>query len=282
MKCYLCGNTDHLPVKGIVRDNPNLGIYKCNSCGLVFLQDGNHINEEFYQNDGMGKGNPLNCDFAAVDAFDTNKRFNLYHKELSGKKILDFGCGKGSFLTKLKEENVTSELYALEPNLSHKEFLSSNFKLYTAIEEIPDKSIDFITMFHVLEHLKEPMEILNALYSKLTDNGKIIIEVPSCDDALISLYESDAFSEFTYWSCHLYLYNNATLRLLFEKTPFKVDYIKQYQRYSLANHLYWLAKSKPGGHKEWAFLDDEEMQRIYEQKLAEQGKCDSVIAMISR
>jgi len=41
-------------------------------------------------------------------------------------------------------------------------------------------------------------------------------------------------------------------------------------------------KGKPGGHIEWNFLDDKNLQAIYEEKLSELGKCYSVIAMISR
>lgn len=282
MKCYLCGSTSHLPVKGQVRDNTNIKIRKCSSCGLVFLDDLSHIDDNFYENNGMEKSIRIDCNFTETDAFDTQKRFSLYHKELINKRVLDFGCGTGSFLSWMKKEQCTPYLFALEPNQKHSEFLNSNFVLYKSIEEIPDKSLDYITMFHVMEHLKDPLEVLNALYEKLDDNGKIIIEVPNSEDALLTLYENDEFSKFTYWSCHLYLFNNETLRDLLEKTKYKIDYIKQYQRYSFANHIYWLAKGKPGGHIEWNFLDDKDLQAVYEEKLAELGKCDSVVAMISR
>jgi len=282
MKCYLCENTDHLDVKGEVRDNPDIKIRKCSFCGLVFLDNSSHIDDNFYENNGMANTININCNFAETDAFDTQKRFNLYNTQLINKRVLDFGCGSGSFLAWMKKENITPHLFALEPNQKHFDFLNSNFTLYKSIDEIPDKSLDFITMFHVMEHLKDPLEILNALYNKLDVNGKIIIEVPNCDDALLSLYDSNAFSKFTYWSCHLYLFNNETLKVLLDKTPYKIDYIKQYQRYSFANHVYWLAKGKPGGHIEWNFLDDKNLQAIYEEKLAELGKCDSVIAMISK
>ena len=282
MKCYLCGNTEHLYVKGQVRDNSDIKIRKCSSCGLVFLDDSSHIDDKFYENNGMEKTINLNCNFAQTDSVDTQKRINLYQKKLINKRVLDFGCGSGSFLSRIKKENITSQLYALEPNQKHFNFLNSNFTLYKSIDEIPDKSLDFVTMFHVMEHLKNPLEILQALYNKLDEHGKIIIEIPNCDDALLSLYDNDAFSNFTYWSCHLYLFNNETLKTLLEKTPYKIDYIKQYQRYSFANHIHWLAKGNPGGHIEWGFLDDEKLQNIYEEKLAELGKCDSIIAMISK
>lgn len=282
MNCYLCANTEHLDVKGQVRDNPDIKIKKCSSCGLVFLEDTVHIEAEFYENNGMSKTCPSGCNFSATDAKDTQKRFSIYHNELKDKNILDFGCGSGSFLTKLKKENTSPYLYALEPNKKYHEYLSSNFNLYNSINEITDESLDYITMFHVMEHLKDPLEILNSLYKKLNKNGRLIIEVPSCDDALLSLYDSDAFSEFTYWSCHLYLFNNETLRKLLEKTAYKVDYIKQYQRYPISNHLYWLANKKAGGHEQWDFLDDADLNAAYEKKLASLGKCDTIIAMICK
>jgi len=282
MKCYLCGNTDHLSVKGQVRDNSAIKIRKCGSCGLVFLDDLSHIHDNFYEDNGMAKACNISCNFAQTDASDTQKRFNLYHEQLKNKHVLDFGCAGGSFLTKIKKENITPHLYALEPNQKHFEYLNSNFTLYKSIEEIPNKSLDYITMFHVMEHLKDPLDILKSLYNKLNENGKIIIEVPNCDDALLSLYDSDAFSQFTYWSCHLYLFNNKTLKLLLDKTAYKIDCIKQYQRYSFANHMYWLSKGKPGGHIEWDFLDDANLQAVYNEKLASLGKCDSIVATISR
>jgi 2-polyprenyl-3-methyl-5-hydroxy-6-metoxy-1,4-benzoquinol methylase len=282
VNCYLCGNAEHLPVNGQVRDNPDIKIKKCASCGLVFLDNSSHIDEKFYESNGMGKTVPLGCNFAEVDILDTQKRFNLYQQELKDKHVLDFGCGRGSFLAELREKNITPYLYALEPNQQHFGYLSSNFALYRSIEEIPAGSLDCITMFHVLEHLKDPLDILTKLYEKLNSGGKLIIEVPNSDDSLLSLYESDAFSKFTYWSCHLYLFNSKTLEILIRKTSYKIDYIRQYQRYSLSNHLYWLAKGKPGGHSIWSFFDDAELQAIYDRKLADLGKCDTVIAKISK
>ncbi len=95
--------------------------------------------------------------------------------------------------------------------------------------------------------------MLVELADLLTGKGEIIIEVPHADDALLSLYECEPFSHFTYWSCHLFLYTVTTLEMLVEQTGLKLNYIKQVQRYPLSNHMYWLAEGKPGGHKIWSF-----------------------------
>jgi SAM-dependent methyltransferase len=166
--------------------------------------------------------------------------------------------------------------------MCHARILEKDFKVYTTINEIPDNSLDVITMFHVLEHLADPVEILELLYDKLLDGGKLIIEVPSSTDALLNLYECREFAEFSYWSCHLYLFNQETLENLLKKTGYRLVSLRQYQRYTLANHLHWLAKGKPGGHIEWGFLDSEEIQAAYEKQLAETGQCDSLLAVIEK
>ena len=113
--------------------------------------------------------------------------------------------------------------------------------------------------------------------------GSIIVEVPSCDDALLSLFGSLEFSDFTYWSCHLYLFNPATLERLLSSLNKKVtiDHITQIQRYPLSNHLYWLSQGKPGGHKKWTFLNNKELESQYEYALASIGACDTIVAQIS-
>jgi SAM-dependent methyltransferase len=68
--------------------------------------------------------------------------------------------------------------------------------------------------FDVIEHLPDPRNLLERIKEHLGPTGKIIVEVPSADDALLTLYESDPFSRFTYWSCHLYFFNAQTLFLL--------------------------------------------------------------------
>ena len=52
----------------------------------------------------------------------------------------------------------------------------------------------------------------------------------------------------------------------------------QVQRYSLANHLYWLCNGRPGGHYEWSFLEDEELNARYGDCLAKFGIADTIVA----
>lgn len=276
-KCYLCGDTKFKKREGKVRDNNALEILECSNCGLVFLSSFEHIKETFYEESKMHDGQ-VDLDLDAwinETAFDDNRRFNLYSEILKNKDILDFGCGTGGFLIRAKTK--AKKVYGIEPEKRLEEHFKKNgLEVYTGLENFNQK-VDYIFLFHVLEHIAEPINVLERLRKNLKPNGKIIIEVPNSDDALLTLYNNKAFSEFTYWSPHLYLYNEKTLSALLEKSGYKTDKIEQQQRYSLANHLYWLSKGKPGGHIIWSFIDNLELNKSYESFLASIGKCDTIV-----
>ena len=110
----------------------------------------------------------------------------------------------------------------------------------------------------------------------------MIIEVPNSDDALLTLYENSDFQKFTYWSQHLFLFNAKTMAELIKQVGLKINWIKHVQRYPLSNHLHWLAKGKPGGHKKWNFLNNSQLDQEYEHQLAAIGKTDTIIVGISK
>lgn len=190
--------------------------------------------------------------------------------------VLDFGSGLGGFVLKMLKY---CRIFGVEVDPAWKNVNSTlDSWMYKDIEEVPDKHFDFITMFHVMEHLKDPRETIKRIIPKLKDNGKLIIEVPNADDALLTMYDCEAFQNFSYWSAHLYLFNNHNLSRLIEQSGLECSFVIQKQRYPLSNHLYWLAKGKPGGHKIWNFIKS----LNYKDQLSKLGKCDTLIAYGSK
>ena len=131
-------------------------------------------------------------------------------------------------------------------------------------------------MFMVIEHLNNPNKVLRELYNILNPNGVLICETPNSEDILLSKYKCKAFEDFTYWSEHVFLYNTDTLRTLLEKIGFQAEVNTQIQRYSLANHLYWLSMGKPGGHIKWTEFNNQRINELYAQKLTELGVADTL------
>jgi 2-polyprenyl-3-methyl-5-hydroxy-6-metoxy-1,4-benzoquinol methylase len=280
MKCYLCKSSTFNHRKGLVRDSSELKILECAHCGLVSLSSHRHIQNGFYEGSGMHGAVPLPIDdWQKETEWDDQRRFDMLKSLLPNKKLLDFGCGAGGFLK--KAQFLAGKVIGIELEERVQEYWCNQIIIYPDVESSTGV-YDVITAFHVVEHLSDPIAVLKLLANKLARNGRIVVEVPNSEDALLTLYDSEAFQRFTYWSQHLFLFNAETLRLIALQAGLRIMSIKQYQRYSLSNHLYWLSRGKPGGHQQWSFLDSTELNSAYANTLAGLGKCDTLIAHLEK
>lgn len=280
MSCYLCASDKFKYRDGEVRDKKELKILECLDCSLVYLSDFSHVKDDFYEGSNMHLAFDLQKWNRETEA-DDKRRYEFTKKLIVNKDVLDFGSGNGGYLNHIKSSAKSIAAIELEKAISQ-QYKEYEIDLYIDIKNLK-KEFDVITMFHVMEHLSDPKDMLIQLSNRLKDGGKIIIEVPNSDDALLTLYENEAFSEFTYWSCHLFLFNAKTLNELVRQCNLKVDFIKHIQRYPLSNHLYWLSKDKPGGQQQWgAFLDSDTLNSAYGNSLSAIGKTDTIIAQISK
>lgn len=283
-KCYLCASTEFNNRPGSVRNRADLDILECASCGLVFLSSFDHIKKGFYENSGMQSEELSDLQTGLKEtAWDNERRFQYLKAILPNRSLLDFGCGAGGFLLKTRE--LTTMAHGVEPEKRFgAHYINHALPVFLNLSGIPnglrEEGYDIITLFHVLEHIPHPKSCLTNLSKLLADNGQIIIEVPNADDALLTLYQCEAFQNYTYWDCHLFLYTAKTLRMLFDQVNLRVNYIKQIQRYPLSNHLYWLATGISYGHKKWHFLDSPGVHAAYEKQLAAIGKCDTIMASV--
>lgn len=280
MTCYLCNHPDFSVRKGAVRDDPSLQIIECTNCGLVALSSLQHIRVGHYEDSGMhGDDLPSIESWLRDTEQDDQRRFEMLKTAMVNRKVLDFGCGAAGFVS--KAQSLAAEVAGVEPERRIREYWGDSIALYGGLEDVGG-GYDLITAFHVVEHLPDPRAMLKELAMRLKDQGRLVIEVPNSGDALLTLYENDAFQHFTYWSQHLFLFNAETLRCLATQAGLRVVSIQQFQRYPLSNHLHWLSRNRPGGHQHWSFLDSPELRSAYANTLAAIGKCDTLIAHLEK
>jgi 2-polyprenyl-3-methyl-5-hydroxy-6-metoxy-1,4-benzoquinol methylase len=276
MICYLCKSKYFKVRQGAVRDNPALQIIECYDCSLVTLNSFDHVQVGHYENSGMHGDDPRSVEaWLRETDQDDQRRFTMLKSALVNQRLLDFGCGAAGFL--YKSQSLAAEVSGIELERRVHEFWKGDLNIFHTLDEVIGK-YDLITAFHVVEHLLDPRLILRQLASHLEPSGRLVIEVPSSNDALLTLYDSNEFQKFTYWSQHLFLFNAETLLRLAKQSGLRILSIKQFQRYPLSNHLYWLSKRKPGGHQCWSFLDSPALIEAYSASLAALGRCDTLIA----
>ena len=109
-----------------------------------------------------------------------------------GSRILDGGCGTGEFLNHLKHD---FQVEGFEPELKVAKWVQQEYQItiHTGNStNIPKntKKFDLITMWHVLEHVPDPVEELNRLSGLLNSGGKFLIAVPNIASADSMIYGS--------------------------------------------------------------------------------------------
>ena len=260
-----------------VRDRDDISVLRDSSTGVIVLSRSDHINQSYYANRteenfyNIQDSNPI-----TPRSEDNIRRDTQFSKYIFNKHWMDFGCGFGFMLDEMASKARSS--VGLEPCLQRATIAKSRgHMIVNELDQLADNSIEVVTMFHVFEHLEDPLGTLKSLQRILCSEGILIIEVPHARDALITLYDCEAFKRFTFWSEHLVLHTQDSLSNILKAAKFQKLEIKGYQRYSLANHMFWLAKGEPGGDDKYAFLNA--LNEDYANKLINIDKTDTLIAI---
>jgi SAM-dependent methyltransferase len=126
---------------------------------------------------------------SSVVAWSHTRRFELaldLAKSAEGKRLLDYGCGDGSFLALLLQsgvrpsEMVGAEL-ALDLVVDCRQRLGSTGITFLGLADLDTRapeSFDVIFCMEVLEHVPAVDEVLERMARLLVPGGRLVISVP--------------------------------------------------------------------------------------------------------
>ena len=186
-KCPIC----HLKSKKIrsfaQRGDEKLDLFECLSCGQEFLNpypSNDWLCEEYSHYYTKRQAGLVR---AKTEYF--KKLFKGIGAEFNNKSILEFGPGEGDAIAAVRESYRPSSITAVERNEeANALFADLNCKYFNMfLEEYiasePDQEkYDYIFLFDVLEHLKDPVQVLKDLREKkLKAKGMIIATFPVAD-----------------------------------------------------------------------------------------------------
>jgi SAM-dependent methyltransferase len=164
-------------------------IHTCHNCNAWFLTPPptlsqlNQAYDDSYYGEKEGKFNPLIE--KTLDYFRT-KRAKLITKHLDAPaKVLDIGCGNGKFLQYVRQQG-NYQIYGIEiaGKAANRAATIPTLQLKKGMLEAHDfdaNTFDAITLFHVFEHLTEPMDTLKIIQKILKPGGILVMSFPNID-----------------------------------------------------------------------------------------------------
>ena len=133
--------------------------------------------------------------------------------KLDEKAILDFGAGHCLLYDTLvngKVKNIDYSAVETDKKLI-KKLKGRGLRIREKIDDFISKKFDIITLFHILEHLKNPKDIIKTIFPYLKDGGHIFIEIPNEDNTWKKNFEP-----------HLLFFNVNSVKKMLDLTGFKL------------------------------------------------------------
>lgn len=268
-----------------VRDRNDVGVLRCAKSGVIFLDRVDHVATSYYEEkEGTSYWSSEDRNAGLKETReDDSRRAEQIKTLVTGKRYVDVGSGMGGILDLVKP--WAKEIHAVEPQKDIRNTLERlGYNVHSSIASLANQStkFDLVTLFHVFEHLTEPLQSLKYLNEVTAPGGKIFIEVPHAGDALINAFDLDAFKKFTFWSEHLVLHTRKSLATLLEAAGFKNVAVQGFQRYPLANHLLWLKEGLPGGQNKFPQFRNPALEKAYADTLNDIDQTDTIIAIAEK
>ena len=177
--CYACGENTTLNFSKEISHN----VYyydKCCKCGSVFMLPVRYI--EYEKNYFLNKTSMVNHTNPIESQVRSNAVYKViepYFNKMNSYTILEIGFGNGQLMKKIPSyltvDGVEISDYARTQ-------IDDDFHVYKTIHDIPYHiKYGMIVMNDVLEHIENPLELINDCYCKLYDNGYIYLRFPNIE-----------------------------------------------------------------------------------------------------
>lgn len=179
--CYACAGRASSTIYPEVTDPLTLESFRvvaCSECGLAFTLPRPREIERYYPSKYRSY-RPIVCRLLhASYAWRVKKWVKV---NTSASSVLEIGCGPGLMLDAFRR--LGWRVMGIERNQDAAEIGRRALGLEivsTPIEQFPsDARFDLILMFHVLEHVQNPLELLRECAARLSPKGVLIISVPN-------------------------------------------------------------------------------------------------------
>ncbi len=184
--CPLCGSREARALES----DPPFWTVRCIACGLVYVDPvpepdpvKAHYDDEGYYAEWVSTQ-------AAARSRLWDRRLGRVRRVLVAGRLLDVGCADGAFLEKAKTagfEAVGTEISAAAARLARARGLEVREGTLESAA-FPDASFDGVSMWHVLEHVPDPVGTLKEIRRILKPGGRLFLAVPNLENAWFKFF----------------------------------------------------------------------------------------------
>lgn len=212
-RCPLCAGKLYVRLRKVEdpSSRDSFDVLRCDSCGLGKTFPVPSDLAPYYENYHGGR-------HGATAQRCVKRRISIVGDTTRAQTpgmMLDIGCGDGSFLLAARKCGWRVQGTEFNPYAARQRGLD----VVTDICEIPDTSVfDCITLWHSLEHLRDPLSTLRSIRSHLFPTGVLLIAVPDIDGIQAKLFARKWYHLDV--PRHLYHYSKTSLSALLQATGF--------------------------------------------------------------
>lgn len=229
--CPICsGNTfsSYLTCKDQTVSKKDFRIQKCNGCGFLMTSprpDDDELGQYYISDEYISHTNKSHTLFDKV--YQISRVYALKWKLSilntycsSSKKLLDVGCGTGSFINYCAKQKW--DVTGVEPSSIAQNNIPTELRSHVKpdLHHVEQNDFDAITLWHVLEHIPNLNDSLKLIESKLKSSGTLFIAVPNPESWDAKKYK-DLWAAYDV-PRHLWHFSQKTMNSLMEKHNLKV------------------------------------------------------------
>lgn len=231
VSCLVCGSKENEGLAAFGNDPYLIKLNKgddytityviCKQCGFVFTNPMLEAHELDTLYSEKLRPVPPNNEYLKWNYAYSKKRYEWIKKQIGEHraKALDIGCAAGATMKVLKEDGW--EVYGIEPADVFADFGRKHLNLdiktgFYGKDSFPNEKFNLIIISQVLEHILDPVEILNAAKENLADDGFLFIGVPTIFRPIKPMHPN------TLQAIHLYMFSLNTLCLFLSMHGFDV------------------------------------------------------------
>ena len=155
--------------------------FECSDCHLIFLDPlpmdlGRYYPSDYY---ALPKSREVAVELARFESY----KIDMVTRHLAGGKLVEIGPATGGFCVLAKEAGF--DVRAIEMDARCSQFLRDviGIEVQNSNEEVValnrEEPADVIALWHVIEHLRDPWSMIDAIAAKVRPGGIALIATPS-------------------------------------------------------------------------------------------------------